>query len=142
MDNTARDLTDPANLAVELQKIYDSEINVEISWFWDAGIDIRLGDKMNGYLAEDSVRSMAEVVPWLQEAIAHFYPESAYARSLSPEIRDRASRQVFRPPSVGVQVVCPHCGAPHAAPPGMDELLQFVCMHCGSSVEVKAPKIQ
>ena len=40
------------DLASELQKIYDSEINVRISWLWDGGIDIRLGDEMNGFLAE------------------------------------------------------------------------------------------
>jgi hypothetical protein len=43
------------DLAAELQRIYDSEINVEIGWFWDGGIDVRLGDKMNGYLAEENV---------------------------------------------------------------------------------------
>jgi hypothetical protein len=59
---------------------------------------------MNGYLAEDNVRSVDEIIPWIQEAIAHFYPESAYARSLSTEIRERASHQVFRQPSVGVRV--------------------------------------
>jgi hypothetical protein len=29
------------DLATELQKIYDSEINIEIGWFWDGGIDVR-----------------------------------------------------------------------------------------------------
>jgi hypothetical protein len=67
------------DLATELQRIYDSEINVEIGWFWDGGIDVRLGDKMNGYLAEENVRCVAEILPWLQEAIAHFYPTSTYA---------------------------------------------------------------
>ena len=43
------------DLAVALQKIYDSEINVRIGWFWDSGIEIRLGDDMNGYLAEETV---------------------------------------------------------------------------------------
>ena len=38
------------DFAAELQKIYDSEINVRISWLWDGGIDVRLGDDMNGYL--------------------------------------------------------------------------------------------
>jgi len=41
----------------ELQRIYDSEINVRISWLWDGGIDVRLGDEMNGYLAEENVSS-------------------------------------------------------------------------------------
>jgi hypothetical protein len=76
------------DLAVELQKIYDSEINVRIGWLWDGGIETRLGDDMNGYLAEETVRTVAEIVPWLQEAIAHFSPESSYARGLGPELRD------------------------------------------------------
>jgi hypothetical protein len=131
-----------SNLAAELQAIYDSEINVEIGWFWDGGIDVRLGDKMNGYLAEQNVSSMAEIVRWLQAAIAHFYPESTYAHSLDPEVRERAARQVFVPPKVGAQVICPHCGAPHAAVPGMDELIGFVCLHCGIAVKVERPKVQ
>src|ERR1700760_4564348 len=60
----------------KLQQIYDSEINVRISWLWDGGIDVRLGDEMNGYLAEENVSSKADIVPWLQESIPHFYPRS------------------------------------------------------------------
>ena len=30
------------DLAIELQKIYDREINIEIGWFWDGGIEVRL----------------------------------------------------------------------------------------------------
>ena len=39
-------------LETELQRIYDSEINVRIDWLWDGGIDVRLGDELNGYLAQ------------------------------------------------------------------------------------------
>src|SRR5579872_2522163 len=134
-------MADNGDLAVELQKIYDSEINVEISWFWDGGMNLRLGDEMNGFLAEETVPSVAEIIPWLQEAIAQFFPESAYANSLSPETRERASQKVFRTPSVGASVTCPHCGAPNASR-GFDELFIFVCDHCGQSVEVQQPKIQ
>ena len=83
------------DLATELQRIYDSEINVEIAWLWDGGIDVRLGDKMNGYLAEENVSSVAEILPWLQEAIAHFYPSSTYASALDAGIRERAARRIF-----------------------------------------------
>ena len=76
------------NLAIELQKIYDSEINVRIGWLWDGGIEVRLGDDMNGYLAEETVRMVAEIIPWLQAAIAHFYPGSSYALSLGSELRE------------------------------------------------------
>ena len=62
----------------ELQKIYDSEINVEIRWMWDAGVAVKLGDEMNGYKAEENVTSLSAVVPWLQEAIRKHYPTSTY----------------------------------------------------------------
>ena|SRR5579863_9410905 len=83
------------DLAAELQKIYASEINVRIGWFWDCGIEVRLGDEMNGYLAEENVRTVDEIVPWLQEAIAHFYPHSTYAASLDPELTSRAATRLF-----------------------------------------------
>lgn len=130
------------DLSSELQKIYDSEINVRIGWLWDSGIEVRLGDEANGFLAEENVGSLAEIIPWLQEAIAHFYPTSSYAESLSPEVRERAANRLFLPPKIGASVVWLHCGAPHAAPPGMDELLQFFCARCCKSVEVKPPKVQ
>ena len=83
------------DLAVELQKIYDSEINVSIGWMWDGGVTLRLGDDIGGYIAEEIVGSLADAVPWFQEAIAHFYPTSFYARSLGADIRERAARRVF-----------------------------------------------
>ena len=128
------------DLAAELQRIYDSEINVEISWFWDGGIFLRLGDKMNGFLAEEEVDSVADVLPWLQEAIARFYPHSSYAQSLEPAVRARAADRVFRHPWTGQQVRCPHCGSPNANP-GFDDLLAFTCNHCGRFVVVEPPKV-
>ena len=75
------------DLALELQKIYDSEINLRISWLWDGGIEVRLGDEINGFLAEETLAHAAGIAPWLQQAIAHFYPDSPYARALPDEVR-------------------------------------------------------
>jgi hypothetical protein len=97
-------MSDSLDLAVELQKIYDSEINVRISWLWDGGIEVHLGDEMNGYVAEETVPDASELAPWLQEAIAHFYPTSTYAASLSPEVRERAAVRRFLPPQIGARV--------------------------------------
>jgi hypothetical protein len=108
--------------------------NVEIGWLWDGGIDLRLGDKMNGYLAEENVSSVAEILPWFQEAIAHFYPDSAYSQSLDAEVKEHAACRVFMPPRLGATVRCPHCGAPNSAP-GMDEVFAFYC----SPVPVQLP---
>ncbi|HWF11499.1 MAG TPA: hypothetical protein VG297_23685 [Bryobacteraceae bacterium] len=103
---------------------------------------MKLGDEVNGFLAEEITSSVADIGSWLQESIAHFFPASSFALSLSPEIRERAAHRLFRPPATGAQVICPHCGAPHSAPPGMEEVIQFVCAHCGNSVEVTPPTIQ
>jgi hypothetical protein len=35
-----------------LQRLYDSEINFELSCFWDGGFIWKLGDSANGYAAE------------------------------------------------------------------------------------------
>src|SRR5215467_9546083 len=104
------------DLTVELQKIYDSEINIRIGWLWDGGIDVYLGDDMNGYVAHENVPSAGDILPWLQSAIAHFYPKSSYARSLGEDFIERSRTLVFRPPEIGVRVTCPYCGAPHANP--------------------------
>lgn len=95
------------DLAAELQKIYDSEINIRIGWLWDGGIEVRLGDEVNGFLAEESVGSIADIVPWLQEAIAHFFPTSSYTASISSEVRERATNRLFLPPKIGSSVICP-----------------------------------
>jgi hypothetical protein len=129
-------------LATELQKIYDSEINVSIGWVWDGGINVRLGDANNGYLGQENLPSIADVGPWLQEAIARFYPDSTYAKSLDADVRERAKGRVFLPSQAGAQVRCPHCGTPHTAPPGMTGLFGFVCAHCGLPAAVELPKVQ
>jgi hypothetical protein len=129
------------DLAAELQRIYDSEINVRIGWFWDGGFEMRLGDERNGYEAEENVSAASEILPWLQEAITHFYRESSYAASLDPAIAERAKSRLFRPPRNGARAICPHCGAPNANTL-FDELLAFVCARCGASVMIDPPKIQ
>ena len=123
----------------ELQRIYDSEINVRISWLWDGGIDVRLGDEMNGYLAEENVSSTGDIVPWLQSR-SRLLPSFHVRENLGPQTRERATRRLFRPPISGAQVRCPDCGAPHAAPPGMEAVFAFVCAHCGKGVELPQPK--
>jgi hypothetical protein len=129
------------DMAVELQRIYDSEINISMNWMWDGGVRVRVGDEIGGYIAEEIVEKVADALPWFQEAIAHFYPTSEYARGLSADIRERAARRVFTLPRVGASANCPHCGAPNAVPV-MDELLAFNCLRCGKFVKVRPPAVQ
>jgi hypothetical protein len=57
----------PMNLEEFLQDLYDSEINVVIFWLWDGGIDVRLGDELNGYHADGQVSTVAEAAAWLRD---------------------------------------------------------------------------
>lgn len=66
----------------ELQKIYDSEINISITTFWDAGYKLKLGDEANGYNAEGNVDTAEEIVPWFQKQIKLHYPKSKYVYEL------------------------------------------------------------
>jgi hypothetical protein len=61
-------------LEKELQRIYDSEIHLEIGWLWDGGIDIKLG---SGEVA-GHVQTVAEILPWIQAAVAKHFPNSKY----------------------------------------------------------------
>src|SRR5436190_1899875 len=111
-----------ATLENELQKIYDSEINVEISWFWDSGVTIKLGDPLNGYRAQTEVGTMAGILPWLQRAIAKHYPDSTYIKSLGS---DAPSPLNAEPASVaGCAHQCPVCGEINSFP-GWSEMFAF-----------------
>ena len=61
-------------LEEELQKIYDSDIRVSIGWLRGGGIDVSIGhNEVTG-----NVHTVAEVLPWLQDAIARYLPDSKY----------------------------------------------------------------
>ena len=63
-----------------LQRLYDSENNFEVSGFYDAGFDVRLGDHLNGFLVKGRVEAWTDAEAWLREqALAHF-PDSKFAQ--------------------------------------------------------------
>jgi hypothetical protein len=63
-----------------LQRLYDSEINVWVTSFWDDGFYVRLGDEMNGYRAERRCATWPEAECWVDEQARVLYPDSAFAR--------------------------------------------------------------
>ena len=75
-------MSEPDRINVEaiLDDLYASEINVSISWLWDDGIDVKLGDPLNGYDAEGKVTTIAEAAIWLRDQACQHYPDSGFAR--------------------------------------------------------------
>ena len=61
-----------------LQLLYDSEINFELSCFWDGGFIWKLGDSANGYAAEGRAASVSEAVAQLQAAALAHFPQSDF----------------------------------------------------------------
>ena len=63
------------------ERLYDSDINCSVSSFCWCGFDVKLGDEMNGFTAQTTVLTWAEVEPWLEaQALVHF-PNSVFALS-------------------------------------------------------------
>lgn len=70
----------PHDLVDVMKALYNSEINVSISCFWDGGWDVKLGDKMNGYKAEDNFYRVDEAASWLVNKAKKAYPNSEFAK--------------------------------------------------------------
>ena len=73
----------PDRLEQILTDLYDSAINVDISWMWDGGVDLALGDGVDDYDAEGSVSSVSEIAEWLRSNAVRCYPNSEFARKYS-----------------------------------------------------------
>src|ERR1043166_6086588 len=83
MSDTERDLdfelTD--ELASFITDLHASEINGEISWFFDNLWGAKIGDKLNGYLAEIAgLPSLGEAARWLCDRALELYPNSEFAK--------------------------------------------------------------
>ena len=59
-----------------MRHLYRHEINCEISCFWDGGWDVRLGDRINGFKAEDNFDTLPECAAFLEARAREFYPRA------------------------------------------------------------------
>ena len=84
-------MSEPDRINVEaiLDDLFASEINAEISWLWYGrtdgklrrrGINVKLGDPLNGYAAIGKVHSMTEAAVWLRDQTCQQHPDSEFAR--------------------------------------------------------------
>jgi hypothetical protein len=72
---------EPADeLADLIEGLHDSEINGEISWFYDGVWGAKLGDRWNGFVAEATFVSLQAATRWLREKAIELYPDSEFAK--------------------------------------------------------------
>ena len=69
-----------------MQGLYESEINFSVSAFWDCGFWWRLGDPLNGVLADGSAATFEQAVSDLARAAIQHFPDSAFARGVAANV--------------------------------------------------------
>lgn len=62
-------------LTEALSTLYDNEINVSISCFWDMGWRIAIGDLTNGWHAICYMDNLDDAPMWLIERAKYIYPQ-------------------------------------------------------------------
>jgi hypothetical protein len=68
------------DLGAIIAALHDSGINGEVSWFFDGVWRVKLGDEVNGFLAESVVSSPREAAEWLKANAVGYYPASGFAK--------------------------------------------------------------
>jgi hypothetical protein len=63
-----------------LQQLYDSELNFELSCFWDGGFNWKLGDQLNGFFAKGHADTCEQAVQALARAACEVFPLSKFAQ--------------------------------------------------------------
>lgn len=62
-----------------MQDLYDAEINVETTSFFDDGWFVKIGDRQNGFIAQDRCNSWEDVEEWLVSRAVALFPQSDFA---------------------------------------------------------------
>jgi len=79
-----------SELEQELKKLYDSEINVSITSFWDGGWRVALGDELNGFKRPNwDTCELHEIVDALQKLALEYYPDSTYSKNLIDKLVEK-----------------------------------------------------
>jgi hypothetical protein len=68
------------DLGTIIAALHDSEINGEVSWFFDGVWRVALGDPHNGIEAEATVGSPQDAAEWLRANAVSRYPQSTFAK--------------------------------------------------------------
>lgn len=75
----------------ELKLIQDSEINFEISCFWDSQWEFKLGDPMNGYIDNGAMDNLDDCINELIKSIHLHYPKSKYVKDKSTNAEEKCA---------------------------------------------------
>ena len=78
------------------KQLYDSEINLQFSWFWDTGFDIKIGDIMNGFSTEFNSYDLDECEQWIIDTVIELYPNSLFTKTYLGESFESSTEIVMK----------------------------------------------
>jgi hypothetical protein len=78
------------------KELYESEINLQFGWFWDAGFDVKIGNEMSGYIAEFNSYDLNECEKWIEEKVKELYPNSKFAKTYKGDTFESATEPAIR----------------------------------------------
>jgi len=69
-----------------LKALYESEINIAIDWMWDSGVQVKIGDRMNGFKEATIMDAdFDEIERWIEAKVKEHYPDSKFAKTYKGE---------------------------------------------------------
>lgn len=79
-----------------LKALYESEINILIDWMWDSGIQVKIGDRMNGYKAVKLFDDFNDIENWIEEQVKYYFPGSTFAKTYKGDTFEIAVEPAIR----------------------------------------------
>ena len=80
-----------------LKSLYESEINILIDWMWDSGVQVKIGDRMNGFkevIIMDA--DFDEIERWIEAKSKEYYPDSKFAKTYNGQDFNSAVEPAIR----------------------------------------------
>lgn len=81
-----------------LKALYESEINILIDWMWDSGIQVKIGDRMNGFKEVEifEFEKFDDIEKWIEEKVKHHFPNSKFSKKYNGDDFDSAVEPAIR----------------------------------------------
>jgi hypothetical protein len=79
-----------------IKQLYESGINLQFGWFWDAGFNVKIGDDMNGFVAEFSDYDIDKVLKWIEENVKKHFPGSGFDKTYKGETFESVTEPLMK----------------------------------------------
>jgi hypothetical protein len=77
------------DLATIMTALHDSEINGDVSWLFDGMWTVKLGDPLNGYVAEGIVAGAAQAAEWFRDNAARLTPTASSPSAIAASFNEK-----------------------------------------------------